>query len=254
MSEDNIPTRRNVLRGIGAGLAVAIGGSGLAAAEKGGSNQAGTAANWIAVENDRFVLNTTAEEIGESEYQMYREGIEKFNKEIEAGRLRLVKTASQLAASEDSMRGGQAKSMVDRASQYVLLSSEKTAPSAKPDNRGISISATSCNRQDMVITDPGTIVPGEYWVDFYLSDGFINDVSALAFGGGVTGPHLKRLLVSRGILAAGALSASAVVAITVAMAAEWTWIMLENNGCGVKIETGYSPVNPTYVLPTVEPQ
>lgn len=254
MSKDNIPTRRNVLRGMGAGLGVVLGGSGLAAAEKGESNQEETAADWIAVENSRFVLNATPEEIGESEYQMYRKGIKNFNEEIEAGRLRLVKTASQLAASEDDVLDGQAKSTVDRASQYVLLPSEEIASPTKPAELEATVSAASCNRQEVVITDPGTIVPGEYWVDFYLSDGFINDVSALAFGGGVTGPHLKKLLVSRGILAAGALSGPAVVAITVAMAAEWTWILLENNGCGVKVETGYSPVNPTYVVPTVKPQ
>lgn len=70
----------------------------------------------------------------------------------------------------------------------------------------------------------------------------------------MTGPILYDYLIAQGYLAAGALTGPAAVAITVAVAAEWAWITVENDGCGVKIETGYSPVNPSYQIPTVESQ
>lgn len=193
------------------------------------------------------VLNTTPEEIGESRYQTYREGVNNFNEVIDSGRLRLEKQKSQSVSTTQ-------QSTFNQGSEYVLVPNSDSAPSAEAPKVEAAVSAASCNRSDVVITDPGTIVPGEVWVDIYLSDGNIRDINAIVGLGGVTGPIVYDYLSSQGYLVAGALAGPAATAVTVAVAAEWAWIQVENDGCGVKITTGYSPVNPSYQVPTVESQ
>ena len=255
MSEDNKQTRRNVLQGVGMGLGVIVGGSGLAAAETDKYSQGQSKTNWITVENGLFVLHVNPEDVGKSTYRTYQEGIKKFNDAIESGRFRLEKVKSQpTSTTQSGVSVGQEQSTVEQDSQYILQLAEDSARSAGTTEVAATVVASSCNRSDVVITDPGTVVPGEYWVDIYLSDDDIADISALTAFGGMTGPIFYDALISRGILAAGALSGLAAAAITVAVAAEWAWILAENNGCGVKIKTGYSPVNPTYKIPTVESQ
>ena len=62
------------------------------------------------------------------------------------------------------------------------------------------------------------------------------------------------LLVEKGVVSAGVISATAAAAIASAVAAEWAWILYEDDDCGVIVHTGYSPWNPTSAVPTVESQ
>ncbi len=100
----------------------------------------------------------------------------------------------------------------------------------------------------------GGWIPGEIMVRLYLSHGTISDINAAVVGTSIAGPKLWGLLEEAGVVSAGAISAPAAAAIAVAVGAQWGWVLYEDDGCGVVIHTGYSPVNPTYTAPIVSSQ
>lgn len=208
---------------------------------------------WITVENGRFDLNLNQDEVEKSTYQMYQEGIAQFNYEIESGRLSLEKEKTQsTSAVQSGTLTKQEQSTIEQNNQYVLQVAGDSGGTVGTTDGGVT--AASCNRSGVTSRPYGGVIPSEIFVNIYLSEGNIKDINAAVGFGGITGPMLYDQLIKRGILSAGLLSGAAASAITVAVAAEWALIQIKANGCGVRIKTGYSPVNPTYQVPTVVSQ
>lgn len=277
MSEQNRRTRRQVLQSTGCCVSAMIGASGLTAAKRGRSDEPQSKSRWITVEGGRFVLNVSTPKVSKSALEVYQNGVDNFNTAIEKGYLRLEEPNKPRALTAKKSTANSKQQETNRQKdRSVLRGTEKSSPSQLADLQGIEpadtrlpqsergknssvqaksiATSSSCNRDDVEIEPYGGLIPGEIMVRFYLSDGTINDLNALVTGGSMSGPALRAALIEKGIISAGAISATALAAITVAVAAEWGWILYENDGCGVVIHTGYSPVNPTYQIPTVSSQ
>lgn len=84
-----------------------------------------------------------------------------------------------------------------------------------------------------------------------MSDDTITDLSAAAGGGAPAGAVIYDYLISKGYIAAGALSGPVATAVFAGVAAYWGIVNIKNNGFGVIIKTGVSPIDPLVPTPTV---
>ncbi len=252
-------SRRSVLRKAGVSIGTLLSGSGLASAADSRSKHHRTDSG-VKVEQGKFVLDATADDIGRDTYRITRAAVESFNAVIEAGYLSIdgLSTHDRLTtqqAEETSLTIVEGTTAADIAAveDAESLNSFVSIDQAQ-ESEGFSsiISAQSCNRND--VTRRSKALPPTVYVNIFLGDGVISDINDVANYGAPGGALIYQQLVSRGIITAGLLAGPVSVVIFAAVAAYWGIVNIQNNGCGVEIKTGVSPLNPTVPIPTVSPQ
>ena len=251
--------RRRFLRTAASGLALASVPS-LAAAKEDLEDQGkAKRTGGITVENGKFVLDATPDELGQFTYWATKVGVDDLNEAIEAGcfSIESTETTTQGKLTPEQAQETSLEVHADTAEIAAIDGQQVRSAGAIPHDRedhggGAEPETLSCNKSGADISTKA--LPPTVYVDLYLSDGNINDIAALATAGAPTAKIIHGYLVEKGIISAGALSGPVAAALAATLAAYWGWILLENDGCGVQIKTGYSLINPTVQTPTVHSQ
>lgn len=255
------PTRRSVLRKTGLSIGTLLGWSGAASAADSQSDRHTAYNGGVKVEDGKFVLDATPEEIGQSTYRLTKTAVDNFNAIIEAGLLDIDSTLSggkvtTSQSAQTSLIPSTKATTEDVASVHGVEAPQPAVPidqvQAREDLNTGNLTPQSCNKDDVKTSKK--YIPPTLNIDIYLSDGTITDLNAAASGGAPGGALIYKYLVRQGYIAAGALAGPVATVVFAAVAAYWGVVNIQNNGCGVVIKTGVSPVNPTVPTPTVSGQ
>jgi hypothetical protein len=90
----------------------------------------------------------------------------------------------------------------------------------------------------------------------YISDSVLTDIDGLITAGGGAA-SIYALLAEKGVISGGLLAGTAAPFIGGIILVYWGWITVENDGCGVTIETNFNPatpISPVTATPIVKSQ
>jgi hypothetical protein len=261
MAEKHNHTRRSVLKKAGVSVGVLLSGTGLSSASNGNrpSEQRSAGSGGVVVENGKFVLDATPDEIGQTTYKLTKIAVRDFNAAIEAGYFSVDSSStgvqptsqgveqSSLTVSEEASTDELAE--IDSV-EYPTASLKQVEESEAPSS--LSLTTQGCNRD--AVTSKEKLLPPKVYVNIFLSNQTIGTLSILGGAGGPGGKLIFNVLKNKGVTGIAALSGPVGAVAAASAAAYWGVILYQNKGCGVQIKTGLSPVNPTVVVPTVSPQ
>lgn len=254
-------TRRSVLRKAGISIGALLSGSGVVSAEDRPSGPRNGSRGGIKVEDGKFVLDASPGAVGKETYRLSKAAVSNFNAVIEAGYFTIdsSSTEGQLTAQQAEQTSLSPSKEADMADIAAVDGVESPNPSVSLDQAqeqesvtSSGVSLQSCNETKVNISREW--LPPKVKVNIYLSDGAITDISAAAGGGAPAGSVIYKYLIRKGYIAAGALAGPVATAIFAGVAAYWGYVNIKNNGCGVIIKTGASPVDPLVPTPTVSSQ
>ncbi|QLG48738.1 hypothetical protein [Natrinema halophilum] len=235
-----------------------LSGSGLGSAA---DSPWGDSSGGISVEDGKFVLGATPDEISQETYRLSKTAVSNFNAVIEAGYFSINSptTNRRLTTQQiekTTLTPSEGATVADIAAadgvepQEASVSLGRTQE--REDSSRITLAAQSCNKNN-VDTSRQALPPK---VDFhiYKSHDFITDINHAVAYGSPSGALIYKYLVRRGYIAAGALAGPVATAVFAGVAAYWGVVNIQNDGCGVIIKTGVSPIDPLVPTPTVNSQ
>lgn len=252
MRFDNNYTRRGIVHSAIGSAAALIGGSSVAGANSADRSREGG----IYFQGGQFHLGTKPFWVEQGRYELSSVAVDRFNKAIDIELINIDQGDTVGAFSKDNSKMSVNDNVtIEEASTKIEgydAQSFSIDHNRDENIRNSGISINGCNRSGM--STGRSYIPPEIYVTLYLSNDDIRDITAFVGGAALTGSLLLKALKSADVVIATSLPNPVLLAFLAGVAAYWTWVEIANDGCGVKIESGLSPINPLVPTPTVKGQ